>query len=260
MGGPASPRRRRSPRASGWSATPCGWPRATAGRPTCNPSRPRTLRSTNRGRRGNPHPSPGPPPKRPAAARWSRAAPQAAALVVDGRKQGDWLHGLLAFTIPAGHRLAFDPMEQAIGAAGQQGLAGTEHLRGNWRRVDDDPLSPELLAIPRVGQRWPADWPTGRLADTSVFCRAQARPAALRQGHVGPWPGAGYRPAAGAARAAGGACRCAAGGPGRCRLEPAGVRSCPAGVFADAPTRASRATMLNASSLPGGASLQRRPP
>jgi P-type Ca2+ transporter type 2C len=62
------------------------------------------------------------------------------------------LHPLLEYAVLASHRRAFDPMESAIGEAGMRHLAGTEHLDSNWELVDDDPLSPQLLAMSRVGQ------------------------------------------------------------------------------------------------------------
>lgn len=62
------------------------------------------------------------------------------------------LHGVLEYAVLASHRRAFDPMESAIGAAGQQLLAGTEHLHAEWTLVDDYPLSPEMLAMSRVWQ------------------------------------------------------------------------------------------------------------
>ena len=62
------------------------------------------------------------------------------------------LHGVLEFAVLASHRRAFDPMETAIGEAGQRLLAGTEHLHGNWTLVDDYPLSREMLAMSRVWQ------------------------------------------------------------------------------------------------------------
>ncbi|SEA54316.1 cation-translocating P-type ATPase [Variovorax sp. YR216] len=62
------------------------------------------------------------------------------------------LHGVLEYAVLASHRRAFDPMESAIAFAGQQLLAGTEHLHADWTLVDDYPLSPEMLAMSRVWQ------------------------------------------------------------------------------------------------------------
>lgn len=62
------------------------------------------------------------------------------------------LHPVLEYAVLASHRRAFDPMESAIGVAGQRLLAGTEHLHENWELIDDYPLSPQLLAMSRVWQ------------------------------------------------------------------------------------------------------------
>ena len=62
------------------------------------------------------------------------------------------LHEILEFAVLASHRRAFDPMESAIGGAGQQLLANTEHLHADWSLVDDYPLSREMLAMSRVWQ------------------------------------------------------------------------------------------------------------
>jgi Ca2+-transporting ATPase len=61
-------------------------------------------------------------------------------------------HPVLEYAVLASHRRAFDPMESAIAEAGQQQLAGTEHLHADWRLIDDYPLSRELLAMSRVWQ------------------------------------------------------------------------------------------------------------
>ncbi len=62
------------------------------------------------------------------------------------------LHGVLEFAVLASHRRAFDPMESAIGDAGQRLLANTEHLHADWTLVEDYPLSNEMLAMSRVWQ------------------------------------------------------------------------------------------------------------
>ena len=64
----------------------------------------------------------------------------------------DALHGVLEYAVLACHRRAFDPMETAIGDAGQRLLADTEHLHADWTLVDDYPLSREMLAMSRVWQ------------------------------------------------------------------------------------------------------------
>ena len=62
------------------------------------------------------------------------------------------LHEVLEYAVLASHRRAFDPMEVAIGDAGQRWLADTEHLHRDWTLVDDYPLSREMLAMSRVWQ------------------------------------------------------------------------------------------------------------
>lgn len=62
------------------------------------------------------------------------------------------LHPVLEYAVLASHRRAFDPMESAIGEAGQQYLVGTEHLHTDWDLIDDYPLSPQMLAMSRVWQ------------------------------------------------------------------------------------------------------------
>lgn len=62
------------------------------------------------------------------------------------------LHGVLEYAVLASHRHAFDPMESAIGSAGQHLLAGSEHLHGDWTLVSDYPLSRQMLAMSRVWQ------------------------------------------------------------------------------------------------------------
>jgi P-type Ca2+ transporter type 2C len=61
-------------------------------------------------------------------------------------------HDVLEYAVLASHRRAFDPMEAAIAEAGGMQLAGTEHLHGDWRLVEDYPLTRELLAMSRVWQ------------------------------------------------------------------------------------------------------------
>jgi Ca2+-transporting ATPase len=82
---------------------------------------------------------------------WSEAA------VFDTQQAGatplqEALHETLEFAVLASHRRAFDPMEWAIGDAGQRLLADTEHLHADWSLVDDYPLSREMLAMSRVWQ------------------------------------------------------------------------------------------------------------
>lgn len=59
-------------------------------------------------------------------------------------------HPVLEYAVLSSHRQAFDPMESAIGVAGQHWLHGSEHLHADWTLVSDYPLSRELLAMSRV--------------------------------------------------------------------------------------------------------------
>ncbi|HTY21230.1 MAG TPA: cation-translocating P-type ATPase, partial [Geobacteraceae bacterium] len=54
------------------------------------------------------------------------------------------------FSILASQRDPFDPMERAIKKFGENYLAHTEHLHGDWTLEREYPLSPELLAMSHV--------------------------------------------------------------------------------------------------------------
>ena len=90
------------------------------------------------------------------AANAANADNAASAASAPGALLPEALHGVLEFAVLASHRRAFDPMESAIDLAGQQLLAHTEHLHGNWTLLSDYPLSREMLAMSRV---WQADDP-----------------------------------------------------------------------------------------------------
>jgi P-type Ca2+ transporter type 2C len=62
----------------------------------------------------------------------------------------DTFHDLVEFSILASQRDPFDPMERAIKDFGEEYLAHTEHLHGDWRLEREYPLSPELLAMSHV--------------------------------------------------------------------------------------------------------------
>jgi len=62
----------------------------------------------------------------------------------------DTFHDLVEFSILANQRDPFDPMERAIKEFGEEYLAHTEHLHGDWRLEKEYPLSPELLAMSHV--------------------------------------------------------------------------------------------------------------
>ncbi|NVN99959.1 MAG: cation-translocating P-type ATPase [Geobacteraceae bacterium] len=59
-------------------------------------------------------------------------------------------HDLVEFSILASQRDPFDPMERAIKDFGEEYLAHTEHLHGDWHLEKEYPLSPELLAMSHV--------------------------------------------------------------------------------------------------------------
>lgn len=59
-------------------------------------------------------------------------------------------HELVEYAILASQRDPFDPMERALHLLGQETLASTEHLHGDWNLVREYPLSPELMALSHV--------------------------------------------------------------------------------------------------------------
>jgi Ca2+-transporting ATPase len=59
----------------------------------------------------------------------------------------DPVHELMECAILASKPDPFDPMEQAIQAAGARWLMDTEHLHPDWSLVMEYPLSPDLLAV-----------------------------------------------------------------------------------------------------------------
>jgi P-type Ca2+ transporter type 2C len=66
-------------------------------------------------------------------------------------------HGLIEFGILANRKDPFDPMEKALQRIGQNYLANTEHLHGDWRLLHEYPLSKELLAMSCVWESPSAD-------------------------------------------------------------------------------------------------------
>ncbi len=59
-------------------------------------------------------------------------------------------HPLVEYGILASQRNPFDPMEQALMRMGEERLARTEHIHGDWEMVQEYPLSRELLAMSMV--------------------------------------------------------------------------------------------------------------
>ncbi|CAN1211503.1 cation-translocating P-type ATPase [Tumidithrix helvetica PCC 7403] len=57
------------------------------------------------------------------------------------------VHPLIEFGILASRKDPFDPMEKALQLIGQNYLAKTEHLHGDWQLLHEYPLSSELLAM-----------------------------------------------------------------------------------------------------------------
>ena len=81
-------------------------------------------------------------------------------LAIDGRTAvlgpdvanlSEEFHALLENAILASKRDPFDPMEQALQAAGERLLMQTEHLHPEWTLLREYPLTPQLLA---VSQAW----------------------------------------------------------------------------------------------------------
>ena len=69
-----------------------------------------------------------------------------------GGELPEQFHELLEFSMLASHRDPFDPMEKAIGESARKALAGTEHIHGDWKLIEEYSLSRELLAVSRVWQ------------------------------------------------------------------------------------------------------------
>ncbi len=60
------------------------------------------------------------------------------------------VHELVEYAILASRIDPYDPMEQAFHALGQQALARTEHLHGDWSLVREYALTPQLRAMAHV--------------------------------------------------------------------------------------------------------------
>lgn len=66
------------------------------------------------------------------------------------RAMPETFHELAEFAILASDIAPADPMEKAIHTLGDNFLADTEHLHGDWQMAHEYALSPELLALSRV--------------------------------------------------------------------------------------------------------------
>ena len=88
------------------------------------------------------------------------------------------VHQLLENAILASKRDPFDPMEQALHAAGDRFLKDSEHLHPGWSLLREFPLMPGLLAVSRV-------WRTGS-ADDAVVASKGAPEAIADLCHLSP--------------------------------------------------------------------------
>ncbi|MFO1519264.1 MAG: cation-translocating P-type ATPase [bacterium] len=79
-------------------------------------------------------------------------------------------HELVEFSILAGQKNPFDPMEKAVRQLGEEYLKHTEHLHEDWSLIREYPLSPRLLALSHV---WKS--PEG----TSYVIAAKGAPEAI---------------------------------------------------------------------------------
>ncbi len=68
----------------------------------------------------------------------------------DGHVLPEDFHALIEYSILASQRDPFDPMEKAFHILGEEHLAQTEHIHGDWVLVQQYPLSKELLAMSHV--------------------------------------------------------------------------------------------------------------
>jgi Ca2+-transporting ATPase len=69
-----------------------------------------------------------------------------------GRVLPEAFHEIVEYSILASKRDPFDPMEKAFKQLGDDHLANTEHLHGDWHLVQEYPLSKDLLALSHVWQ------------------------------------------------------------------------------------------------------------
>lgn len=69
-----------------------------------------------------------------------------------GQGLPETFHEIVEYSILASKRDPFDPMEKAFKQLGDDHLANTEHLHGDWRLLQEYPLSKDLLALSHVWQ------------------------------------------------------------------------------------------------------------
>jgi Ca2+-transporting ATPase len=72
--------------------------------------------------------------------------------IPSGRVLSETFHEIVEYSILASKRDPFDPMEKAFKQLGDEHLANTEHLHGDWHLVQEYPLSKDLLALSHVWQ------------------------------------------------------------------------------------------------------------
>ncbi|MFZ1683640.1 MAG: cation-translocating P-type ATPase [Candidatus Zixiibacteriota bacterium] len=71
---------------------------------------------------------------------------------LSGRGLPEAFHEIVEYSILASKRDPFDPMEKAFKQLGDEHLANTEHLHGDWHLFQEYPLSKDLLALSHVWQ------------------------------------------------------------------------------------------------------------
>lgn len=82
----------------------------------------------------------------------------------------DDAHDLLVCAILASKRDPFDPMERALGAAGDRLVKGIEHLHPEWTLAREYPLAPRMLAVSHA-------WATG--SDDEAVVASKGAPEAI---------------------------------------------------------------------------------
>jgi P-type Ca2+ transporter type 2C len=84
----------------------------------------------------------------------------------------DAVHELVEYSILAGQREPFDPMEKAFKSLGHARLSKTEHLHPDWELVRQYPLSDDLFALSHV---WRSPTEDGLIVATKGAFEAVAR-------------------------------------------------------------------------------------
>jgi Ca2+-transporting ATPase len=79
---------------------------------------------------------------------------EADVIAAPGAPLPEAVHRLAEFALLASQPGGLDPMDRAVLALGERGLAGTEHLHPQWQLAREYPLTPRLLAM---AQAWTAE-------------------------------------------------------------------------------------------------------